>query len=340
MSGVRIRSEEGAEGAPPPAADDEDPDVIARARRMGWKAPGEFRGDPAKAVTAQQFLDKAVDPAILADRYQVLDSRHSNLEAAHRASQAELAAMRQAQAETLDSVKALTAMSRNAEERGYKRAEAELKAQREAAVQGGDTAAFAAADAALDELKMTKPTPAAAAPAQQQTPPTQQHPAPTQQQQGAPDLAVVAEWVERNPYYQMIGHPPKAEGNPQLTLEADGMFNGIKAANPQGNLSQWLEETGRRMRLIHPNLPGSTPPQETRTNEPASNPRRSEPGAVSPASGGGAPRAPAKYTWDTMPQDSKDSYTKYAKQLEGHGEPLTKKEWAETYWGQFQDNGA
>jgi hypothetical protein len=48
-----------------------------------------------------------------------------------------------------------------------------------------------------------------------------------------------------------------------------------------------------------------------------------------------------------MPKDSKDAYTKYADQLkradENAGrkhEPLSKDEWARTYWSQFRDDGA
>jgi hypothetical protein len=38
-----------------------------------------------------------------------------------------------------------------------------------------------------------------------------------------------------------------------------------------------------------------------------------------------------------MPEASKQAFTRYAKQLEGKGAPLTKEEWAQSYWEQFEE---
>lgn len=289
------------------AAEAEDARTIAAARRMGWKPREEFDKPPEKWKPAAEFLQTGFgSPAVLAERYQALDDRHSALTEAARGTEAKLG-------DAMTTIGELTAMMRASERRTYDRARRDLLAEREKAVETGDTAAFRRVDTELEQMKplpveTARPTTTAVAP---NLPPE------------------VSAFYGRNPWYM---------ANRELQIEADIIHTGLRSARPDLSLSQNLAEVERRMAPLVSGGRRVVAEPEPRT-EP-DNTRRTEAAAVTP-SGTGAARAPrGRFTFDGMPKDAKDAYARYAKMLEGKGEPLTKDEYSRDYWAQFQDDGA
>ena len=67
----------------------------AKARRMGWKPKDEYTGNPEKWVPAEEFLKTGFDtPAILAERYKILDDRFARSERERAASAASVSRSR------------------------------------------------------------------------------------------------------------------------------------------------------------------------------------------------------------------------------------------------------
>lgn len=307
--------------ADPAGAGDAAPESEARARVMGWKPKEQFKGDPEKWVPADEFLDRGLaSPAIMAERLQFMGDRLARQERDYHAVTGRLD-------EAIGTINTMTTMVRTAEQRAYQRAKAELEAQREKAVEVGDTATFKRLDTEVRELEKTAPV-TMAPPAAAAAPNTGGRAA------GANDPAVQA-FYQRNPWYSR---------DPMLTQEADIIHTGLVNARPDMTVAQNLAEVERRLRTYFPDKFGGAAPNGGVQPQPqafaAENPRREEPGAVSPSSAQAAPRRQTnRRSFANMPQESKTAYTKYKKMLEGHGEPLSETEWAEDYWSQFPDDG-
>jgi hypothetical protein len=267
-----------------------DPATEAAARRLGWKDRGEFRnGEPADWVDAAAFLEKNHDAVPLLQRSNDrLTAKLTKMEQANEDMRAMLAQVSEG--------------SRRAEERAYKRARAELEAERTKAVETGDTAAFKRSDDELRALEAEAPKPAAAAPARAAAP--------------APGTVApeVEAWVADNPWFH---------ANPAMGRSADNIHQAIVAENPNMPLAESLAETKRRIMLTFPekfdNAARRAPSLVGRSSEP---PAR-------PASNGRG--------FSDMPRDSQEQFQRYSKMLAGKGKPLTKEEWAKSYWDQFVD---
>jgi len=305
-----------------PTTNDEDQQQVddsadAKARRMGWKPKDEYTGNPEKWVPAEDFLKTGFDtPAILAERYKILDDRFARSERERAASAAKLD-------EAVGMVGQLTGMMRTSEQRAYDRAKKDLEAERTLAVERGDKEEFARADKELEDLRKTAPAPAAEKPAVQT--PTEQ-PA-----QGGPAAPEVLEFYQKNPWYVPPGQF-SATGDMELSREADMLHIGLRNVNPTMPLAENLKNVEQRLRQMFPAKFGG---QRSADN----NERREEAASVTPSSGGGGRPAARRDTFESMPKESKDAFTKYAKMLEGKGEPLSKDEWAKEYWAQFADDG-
>lgn len=336
MSGTQTDPGDGG-GNPPPAAGDDE--VIRVARANGWRPQEEFKGPPDRWVPADVFVARGLEnPAMLRDRNQVLTERLTQMERTHAKTRTDLESKLD---ETLDSLKTVTAMTRSAETRAYDRARRELKAEQETAVANADTDGFRRAEVKLEELERTKP--AEPPPAAQRTQTPNGQAAPPANGAAAPPPQEALQFFAANPWYH---------ADLQLQRAADRIHIGLKEDRPDISLGDNLREVERQMRLLYPDraVPARasaanghdddpTPRRGQRNN--GEDDRRDDPPAVTPSSGGTPPRSRnQRFTFDAMPKESKDAYTKYATQLEGKGDPLTKEEWAETYWSQFRDDGA
>jgi hypothetical protein len=290
---------------------EDDAETVERARRMGWKGRESFTGDPAKFVTAGRFLAEGVqNPAVLLERYNTLDGRTARMERA-------LDGTRQELQQALLTVREMTALTRTADQRAYERARREIMRQRETAVETGDTAAFKRLETEMDDLAKTAPPAAVAAPVQVQAP------APSDAaSRPVPDE--VQEFFTRNPWYT---------ADTALRDAADTVFRGLGGFGKAGaELRSALSATEQRMRSLFPDKTGAP---MAAASENAGGNGRSAP-AVEPASGGAPRRTSTRWTFDTLPKESKVAFVRYKKMLAGKGEPLTEKEWAHTYYQQDQ----
>jgi hypothetical protein len=305
----------GAAGTAPNA------DQEARARMMGWKPKAEFKGNEEQWLPADEFLDRGfASPAIMADRLKVMGDRMQKWERDNQGLTTKLD-------EALSTINTMTGMVRTSERRGYERARAELEAERIKAVESGDTASFARLDKQIVELDKTAPPATVVAPVPP-VPPT--NPANPTRTTTTVDPAVQA-FYQRNPWYTR---------DPVLTQEADMYHTGLLTTQPGMTIEQNLAEVERRLRTAYPDRFGVVQQQSQNQGDggTAENPRRDEPGAVSP-SGNGTQRTRQqnRRTFAAMPEDSKVAFRRYKQQLTGKGEPLTEDEWAAEYWAQFEE---
>lgn len=318
MSEAETAAAEVATGAPPPEGSEApppevNPEIEARARRMGWK-PREHWNGPANAWRdAAEYVERgeAIMPLLL-ERNRALDAQNASFKKQIEEQGTTLAEM--------------LARSRKAEEIGYRRARREIEQRREAAVQMGDVERFNAAERELAELG-------------QAPPPTQPEPAPRAATNGAtpapangqppPPDPVVASWMRENPWFQ---------SDPEANASAVAIHGVISQQMPHLSLEEKLAETTARMRRRFPEL--FAPAQAAADPAPAtpSNPRRSAPSPVS-ASSTAASRAVKPRSFDAMPADVKQQYQRTLKMLDGKGPPLSKDDFAEYYWEQFPEDG-
>lgn len=318
---------------------DDDPkphaDVERIARANGWKPRTEFKGDPDKWKPADQFVAYGLEnPAILEDRNKVLAHRLERLERVHGET---VGGLKKDLDDTRSTLGTMTEMMRKAEERAYLRAKRDLKQDMERAVETADTATFKQKQAELDDLEKAAPT---AAP-----PPTTRTDPPPQQQQQQLDPAA-KKFYDENPWY-----PPGPQHDLEMAAFADGIFNAIKAGRPDLGTEEYLKHVTREVKGRFPNKFGRQVTQQNNDDDNGGNRRNRNPDPdddddrapdVTPSSGSPAPRRNTnRKNFDSMPSDSKAAYNKYAKQIESLREqkgeqikPLTKEEWAATYYEQ------
>lgn len=121
-------------------------DVERRARNVGWVPKDEFRGDPARHVSAEEFLSRSdsLMPLMRRDNDK-LHKRVNDLEGILK--------------ETRDAQKELLEFTSKSEQRAYDRAKAELQARAEAAAANADQAGVRQAMHEMDSLAQPfKPT--------------------------------------------------------------------------------------------------------------------------------------------------------------------------------------
>jgi hypothetical protein len=176
----------------------------------------------------------------------------------------------------------------------------------------------------IEELEKTKPLepPPAQTKKETEPPPSQVPPE-------------VQDFFDANPWYGFAGN---ANPDLELTAFADGVHSSITRTRPGLSPKQALDYVTEQTKKAFPAKFG------VRVNGNGRQQSDDEHDDDSPAvlpSSGGTPRPRAnRFTFDSMPKESKDAYVRYAKMLEGKGDPLKKEEWAETYWAQFRDDGA
>lgn len=208
---------------------------------------------------------------------------------------------RRQQEETAGLVVSMTETLRKADERAMAKARKELEAERTKAIERGDVLAVHAADKELEGLRETpKPTTAATSAA------------------AAPTIAPeVLAFANKHKEWWAVDQ--------EMTQRADAIHRGVLAEQPDLTLGQNLEEVERRLAKVYPDR--------------FENVRRRAPPAVSASSDGNPPPQPGTRgrRFDDMPRDVQKQFERYAKMLQGKGKPLTKEEWAENYWSQFQE---
>jgi hypothetical protein len=314
MSGAALANREaeiGGEGAAPPPhkLDMSEEEIHGLARRLGWKPQNEYRGPPDRWVDAHAFVETADrNPAVMWSNLQTLDKRHASLEREMRETKTKLS-------EAVNLVSDLTEQSRTISQRAYDRAKRDLIAEREAAVEAGDKAAFQRVDTELTDLEKSKPTPKQQA-AQQQA----------NGQQVPPEE--VQEWGRQNPWFYT---------DQALQGEANALHMTLLNTRPDLSLTENLATVGKTIKALHPekfpNRVAATPKPDDDDDNPAPAGERPSANARTPSRN--------KRDFNSIPRESKQQFKRYQEMIgrkEG-AKPLTENEWASNYWDQFPEDG-
>lgn len=278
--------------APPPAADT---DIETRARVMGWKPLEEYRGPPHAWRDAAAFVERGeTELPIMRQQNRKLTQ--------------DVEKLREDQGHAVTLIRDLTDRFRTADQRAYDRARADILAERKAAVEAGDTAAFDRAEARLADTEKTAPKPVPTAPAAN----------------GAGVPVEVIEWSVDNPWF---------ETDPTLKAVAMSYHNLLLAREPTLSLTANLAKVTAEVQRRYPDrFPAPGRKNGFREVPDEGNPRRDQPGDVTSSS---APRTPTRAdakSFATLPADSKANFRRYKKMLEGKGKPITEEEWAAIHY--------
>lgn len=128
-----------AEAPDTPVTPPVDTEIETRARRLGWVPKDEFKGDPAKHRSADEFLERGTT---------ILPILQRDNERLH----GQVSALSVQLKETQEATKELLAFTSKSEERAYNRAKADIQAKIEAAAATADPIAVRAGMAELDAL--------------------------------------------------------------------------------------------------------------------------------------------------------------------------------------------
>lgn len=172
----------------------EAPTVETQAREMGWKPLEEFEGDRNKWVNAEIFVARA--------------PLFEKIEADKKAHRREVEELKQA-------VKALADHNKNVSVAAYQQALQDLKAQKRAALEDGDTTKALQISEQIDEIRNNPPA--------------------IPQINTSPTPAIFVDWTNENPWYT---------SDPELRKEADviGASLALRGLSPETVLKKVTEE--------------------------------------------------------------------------------------------------
>lgn len=324
---------------------DEEIDRVARAQ--GWKPREQYRGkDPDGWVDARTFVQRGFEtPAVMRRQNIFLSDKVVRLENMLGTTQTETAQVKSRLDETLATVGTMTTMMRNAEERGYKRAREELKGQMAKAVESADVPGYAALERQLEELEKDRPLPAPKVTTTQPTATPTPPPVTTRPPDPSQLHPSIQAFFERNKaWYDPANQRP--ERDIEMMRYADEQYLGILSTQKDLPMDRVMAEVERRMQKEYPEKMGVRSIGGGRRDDPDNddNGRRDDPPLTNPRSdtppGNPRPRG-GRRTFDSMPQDVKDSYARYKRDIDSyraqkgnHIPELTKQEWAEDYYAQ------
>jgi hypothetical protein len=335
---------------PPEQEDDATPteqEIERVARANGWKPKDQWKRAPDDWVDAKTFVQRGIEsPAVLARQNKVLVDKITNLEETTRTARSDAAAIRQQLNDAVTTVGTMTEMMRKSEERAYARARRELKEEQAKAVESGDTAKFRQVETQLEALDRDKPE-VVAPRTQTPTPP------PAQQNQPPPNVhPAIRDFWARNQWYDPS--KTRADRDEDMMEYADRTHIGLQQTRPNLTMEQNLAEVEREVRMRFPGkfgqqgLGGNNRQQQQTSDDDDDTGRRNDPPMTTPNSGATPPprQRGARRGFDAMPKESRDAYERYKKMIDSQREQkgqhiaaLTKDEWAQTYWEQFQDDG-
>lgn len=195
-----------------------------KARRLGWVAKDEFKGDPERWRPAEEFLERGETLLPLLKR---------DNERLHR-----LVTDTQTQLkEVQESTKELLNFTSKAEERAYKRAKAEIESRVEQAAASADPNAVRQGMRELDELNAEQVKPA---PKKEETKTVTADP-------------VIQDWIEKESWFIK---------SPVLNTYATDVFGELERSAPGMSKSDILAETKKRTMEKFPEKFGINPKRE------------------------------------------------------------------------------
>ena len=134
---------------------DRQADIERKARRLGWKPEGEWRGAKDKWVDAETFLERAAANSSV--NRENLDRLHSQLESVQETLERERQESRKREEESAAVLNEIVGRFGRMDAAAYARARKDLEARQRQAVADGDTETF---DKATADLAALKPPPA------------------------------------------------------------------------------------------------------------------------------------------------------------------------------------
>lgn len=265
----------------PPVLSDEEQNVEAQARRMGWRPKEDFARPPERWVDAKTFVERGMtELPVLRDRYRKLDGQFSGMTK-------ELTETKKSLAEQALVLTELREMTKNAEDRAYIRAARELAAREREAVAAADTAAYDAVQRERADLEQHKPR-AVSAPSVVSTTPAapQAPPAPPPE---------VESWVQANPWFR---------SDPVLNGVAIAFDAEVKRDHPDWTVTEQLAEVKAMV--------------VSRFPEKFDNPRRQAAPSVLTSNNSPAPRR-GKAVKD-LPKEYQDAFARFKRQMPDYTE--------------------
>lgn len=199
-------------------------EVEARAKRLGWVPAEEFKGDPAKHRSAEEFLDRGETllPILKRDN----DKLHEGMSRLERRL-----------AEQEKTFGQFAEFATKAEERAYRRALTELEAKRDAAIETADVNGAKSAQRQIDELNKD------AAPKVEKS-----------KTEDTPRVdPTVTAWISENDWF---------DKDPALRGFALKVFDKLEKATPGRSKSEMLAETKQKVMDKFPEDFGINPKRE------------------------------------------------------------------------------
>ncbi len=296
----------------------EDP-FESRARRMGWVAKDDFRGDGgAQWVDAETFVKRAEQSAdILIERNKALDRRLEQSEKTFneykKNSEKQLKEMSGQMKDLQETLVDFRDFATTANQRAYKKARQDLEVEMRRAVSEADVDRFDAIKARVDELdqEATQYVARETKKAEVEEPvvSVKEPDKETPQADAPPPPPEVQAWVSRNQWFL----------NPEfayMNQYAQRAHMKLLREEPGLSLSQNLEKVTEITRKKFPEEFGI-------------NPRREE-AAVTASSAAGTTRAGSRKApgYDDLPPEAKAAYEKYARSIPNY----SKEEYCRVYY--------
>ena len=243
-----------------------DDDITERARAIGWRPKDDWKGDPSKWVTAEEYVAKGDQllPVMKKDREKLFG---------------EVASLKQDLRDLMQYHKEDRTRIYARLKKEHEQELADLKRKQRQAVEDGDTSTFDEIEQRMAQLERDRP---------ELQPIGQTPPAGT----GAPqaDPAIFDGWKQENPWYQTgpDGQTPLNE----MTRVAQTLSFRVQAENPglSGYEREFLDKVSVRMKEAYPDK--------------FENPRRNDPLGVEGSDMRG--RRPSKKTFADLPPDAQE----------------------------------
>lgn len=213
----------------------DEPSIEDRARLLGWHPFAEYKGPPGKWIDAAAFIERGqtILPIAL-DNVRRLEEKLLKQGAA-------LDNLSRSHEEQRGVIEEMRSLARNADERGYKRALAEAKAERERAVEAGDKLAFQQADEKIEEMEEARHAAAVVIPPKKPDAPPIVAPEVTEFREDNP-------WFDRDPFLngQMVAAHLK-----------------VMRLHPGMSLKKQLETAADNLKAEFPDMfPDAQPPRQ------------------------------------------------------------------------------
>lgn len=127
------------------------PEVIEKAKRMGWIAPEDFKGDNGKFVPADEFVKRAEDlMPIMKSQLRKYDEKVQRYES-------EITGLKSSLESQKKTTEKLVKMSKTVSERAYEQAKKDLQAKQAQAVADGDVEKWQKLEDEKDRLERPEP---------------------------------------------------------------------------------------------------------------------------------------------------------------------------------------